>query len=169
MSLCPGCRAELPEIDGPVHRYIEASPACWAAYGRLQAGEPPLAPFWTQALIADAYAAQHPGVPSPQAIQSVAVHLVTLEAVLGERREPSEAVWIRTRAVERSRAGAVSFGWLEPRPEVWRETLADVIAGETPHDRAVIADRWVRAVLEGWREQHAETITAWTDAVLGGG
>jgi hypothetical protein len=67
---CPGCRAPLPPVDGPTHRYIGASPACWALYTALQSGgDPPLAPAPANALLVDAYAAQHPGAPSPQATQ----------------------------------------------------------------------------------------------------
>lgn len=32
---CPGYEVLVPEIDGPTHRYIEASAGCWAAYGKL--------------------------------------------------------------------------------------------------------------------------------------
>jgi hypothetical protein len=40
----PGCGALLARIDGPTHRYIGASPACWAIFTRLvNAGEPSLA------------------------------------------------------------------------------------------------------------------------------
>ena len=43
---CPGCQAPLPALDGPTHRYIGASPACWAIYAensRLMARQLPLA------------------------------------------------------------------------------------------------------------------------------
>lgn len=39
-------------------------------------------------LTVDAYAAQHPGQPSPQSIQSVAVHLVSLWHILEEGLPP---------------------------------------------------------------------------------
>jgi hypothetical protein len=61
---CPGCRAPLPPLDGQTHRYIGASPACWTIFAALHnAGEPPLAPAPMNALLDDAYAAQHPGTP----------------------------------------------------------------------------------------------------------
>ena len=34
---CLGCGAELPVFAGPVHRYMESSPGCWAAYGEVLA------------------------------------------------------------------------------------------------------------------------------------
>ncbi len=89
---CPGCCAGLPPLDGPTHRYIGASPACWAIFANLfNAGEPPLAPGPLNGLIGDAYAAQYPGTPSEQAIQSVAVHLLALYGVLNLGNVPGEA------------------------------------------------------------------------------
>ena len=35
---CVGCRGLVPDIDGPVHRYMTASPGCWRAYTELTAG-----------------------------------------------------------------------------------------------------------------------------------
>ena len=50
-------------------------------------------------LLADAYAAQHPGVPGPQAIQSVAIHLLVLEGVFNRGVAPENAQWVRRRAL----------------------------------------------------------------------
>jgi hypothetical protein len=48
-------------------------------------------------LVVDTYAVQHPGVPSPQAIQSVAIHLIRLHAqfVLQSASEHSHAIMRR--------------------------------------------------------------------------
>jgi hypothetical protein len=77
----PWLRGAGAPSDGPTHRYISASPACWAICTTFGAGEPPVAPSPLRELLVDAYA-PHPGVPSDQAIQSVAVHLITLYGVL---------------------------------------------------------------------------------------
>ena len=54
-TLCPGCQAQLAPADGPTHRYIGASPACWALYTTLyNGGEPPLAPAAQSQLLGDA-------------------------------------------------------------------------------------------------------------------
>lgn len=166
MSPCPGCCAELAPHDGPTHRYIGASAACWDRYGRLLAGVPAIAPGSRSSLLVDAYAAQHPGTPSPQAIQSVACHLVTLEAVLTGRRGAGDGVRLRARAVERGRDGSVTYGWLEPRPTRWPATIVDVLEGRTPEDRAERLDRWVHGVWEAWSDIHGEVISSWTDQVL---
>ena len=97
---CPGCRAELPDTDSPTHRYIGASPSCWAMYTALSSvGEPPMTPLPITTLLVDAYAAQHPGTPSPQSIQSVAVHLITLYGVLSKGGPFERALWLRQEAL----------------------------------------------------------------------
>ena len=77
---CPGCAIVLPEIEGPTHAYIESSPACWAKYGEVLAREYADPDLFAKVhrMSVDAYAVQHPGRPSPQSIQSVAVHLISL-------------------------------------------------------------------------------------------
>ncbi len=39
LRACVGCGALVPDLEGPAHRYIGASPGCWAAYGRLSERE----------------------------------------------------------------------------------------------------------------------------------
>ena len=94
---CPNCRALLEPFDGPTHRYLGASAACWALYSALNVGEPPVTSTPYNALMVDAYAAQHYGEPSPQAIQSVAVHLLALYGVLEQGQSVEQAIWLRTR------------------------------------------------------------------------
>ena len=36
---CFSCGAEVPKSDGPVHKYIDSSPGCWAAFGEVLARE----------------------------------------------------------------------------------------------------------------------------------
>ena len=83
---CPGCGMRHAPLDGPTHRYIGASPACWALFAPLTVGDVPDAALLADTrvppeiavpssradptlgvLLVDAYAAQHAGVPSPQA------------------------------------------------------------------------------------------------------
>ena len=162
---CPGCGATLPKVNGPTHRYIGASPACWAIYTALSnAGEPPIAPTPARALIVDAYAAQHPGTPSPQAIQSVAVHLLVLYGVLMRGVDPGTALWIRRRAL-RKRNGRKHdrFPWLTPPSFAGSLTVADIARAPTPPARAELSGSYVEAVWTRWSESHAATVAAWYD------
>ena len=132
---CPGCRAELPKLPGPTHRYIGASPACWAIFSDLlNAGKPPLAPAPANGLIGDAYAAQHPGTPVDQAIQSVAVHLLVLHGVFTRGLDPTSALWIRRLALrEKGKSRRGRFRWLEPPS--WPPPGGTLANGDTPETR----------------------------------
>ena len=65
---CVGCGARVPKMDGPTHRYMEASPGCWHVYGQVLARDY-TDPFLraVHRLTTDTYAVQHPGRPSPVA------------------------------------------------------------------------------------------------------
>jgi Family of unknown function (DUF5946) len=161
---CVGCGAILPVIpDGPVHRYMTSSAACWAIFNTLNDPERSLEFVAFNALIVDAYAVQHPGVPSSQqAINSVAVHLMTLHGIFEKKFKPDQAVWLRQRP---GRPGSVDkhsrFHWLTPPSFANCLTVADVAAGETPHERSSIVEAWVRDVWKTWSELHGNQIAIW--------
>jgi hypothetical protein len=161
---CPDCKAVLPKVDGPTHRYLGASASCWAMYLALSGGgEPPIAPGPFNALLVDTYAVQHPGVPSNQAIQSVAVHLLTLYGVL-ERGVPVErAVWLRTRPLrEGAQHKHQRFVWLTPPSFVGSLKIADIVAAPTPQARAERAKDYVDNVWSiWWQTEHAPTLVQW--------
>lgn len=161
-SRCPGCGALLPVIDGPTHRYIGASPACWAIYSALNAGEPPIAGGPYNGLIVDAYAAQHPGTPSNQATQSVAVHLLTLYGVFEQGVAPADALWVRQRSLrgtaeERHRR----FRWLTPPVFDGSNTVAQITAAPTPAARSAQLQHYVESVWQTWAALHAPTLAEW--------
>jgi hypothetical protein len=58
----------------------------------------------------DAYAAQHPGVPSRRSTQSVAIHLVGLHLILERGYEPERV----TAAIRLALARGQDFVWLDP-------------------------------------------------------
>ncbi|MDT8306831.1 MAG: DUF5946 family protein, partial [Anaerolineae bacterium] len=137
VEVCPDCGSRLPRFDGPTHRYVGASPACWALFANLvNAADPPLAPASLNGLITDAYMAQHPGTRSPQAIQSVAVHLLALYGILVRGVAPGNAQWIRQRALRKGRTAKHDrFAWLAPPPLAGSLTLADIARAATPGAR----------------------------------
>lgn len=165
---CPGCGALLPASAGPTHAYIGASPACWAQFSALfNGGEPPLAPAPLAALIGDAYAAQHPGTPSAQATQSVAVHLLTLYGVLVRGVAPQNALWVRRRALRTgARAKHGRFTWLTPPGARYAATIVDIIRAPTPAARAEQVAPYIHAVWERWSQPHGATIAVWYDAYV---
>ncbi len=155
---CPGCGANLPAIEGPTHKYLEASPACWAAYCEVLARE-----FSDQELFlrvhrftVDSYAVQHPGRPSPPSIQSVAVHLMSLCTLI---EGGSTTAWAKMVIKEAVRVKG-RFVWLQPPKSMGPVTVADVwgAQGTVAHEKAVKA--WSRSAWEAWSPHHA-TIRSW--------
>jgi uncharacterized protein DUF5946 len=159
MSTCPGCAVVLPEVAGPSHPYMHASPACWATYGEVLARsyqDPQLR--HVHQLLVDAYAVQHPGVPSRRAARSVGIHLMTLCLVLERGADPREGPRLHKLMVERP-----IFHWLEPPSSRGDLTVVDVhtAADASGHIAAVRA--WAGSAWEAWRPHHA-TVRGWLDA-----
>jgi hypothetical protein len=161
----------LPKIDGPTHRYIEASPACWAIYTNLTgAGEPPLASSRLSGLVVDAYAAQHPGTPSDQSIQSVAVHLLVLYGVLVRGQPPDRALWLRRRPLRDGKIPKHSrFRWLASPSFEGSLTVADIAQAPTPEARAEVAGQYVEQVWSLWAKEHLKTVVGWYEKYVAPG
>lgn len=154
---CPGCGALVPDLDGPTHAYVGASPGCWKIYGDVLAreyGELRNPPY--HRMTVDAYAAQHPGVESRRSVQSVAGHLIALHLVLERGLDTGYA----TKVLGRITQVADRFVWLTPPDFSESMTVLDVAAAATPgdHERAVRA--WASSVWEAWRDEH-ETVREW--------
>src|SRR6185436_18111162 len=103
LTPCQGCGALFPPYDGPTHRYVGASAACWALFNwSVISGDPDATDLVSRsripetvvqipassdessfdALLGDAYGVQHHGEDSPQAIQSVAGHLLNIHGLV---------------------------------------------------------------------------------------
>lgn len=163
LEQCPDCKAWLPAVASAAHRYIGASPSCWAIFSALVNGsDPSLAPHPLNALLLDAYAVQHPGQPSPPAIQSVTVHLLALYGVLEAGIAPEQVLWIRQRAV---RGGAherhTRFTWLTPPDFTGSPTIAESVARDTPAARTAQAVSYIQAIWGLWHAKHSERIRHW--------
>ncbi|MEA2573500.1 MAG: hypothetical protein QOH93_798 [Chloroflexia bacterium] len=162
---CVGCGALVPDIDGPTHRYIGASPGCWQAYGELLArgyGGPGVNPGFgpVHRLAVDSYAAQHPGVPGKQSSQSVAAHLFVLCVVLERGVDPSFATTAIIQFVEKNKARGLA--WMEPPPSLGDLTVLDVLSAGSTQDHNSRVMRWAASVWEAWKPHHA-TVRAWAD------
>ena len=158
---CVGCGALFPEQEGPVHRYMESSPGCWAAYGEVLAREYSDREFGTRhRLTVDAYAAQHPGRPSPQTVQSVAVHLISLGLVLERGFDPRRA----TAAIKAAASRKGSFRWLQPPASLGEVTVADVFRARDAAEHLAAVEAWAASVWRAWSAHH-DTVRGWADAL----
>lgn len=151
IAVCPGCGSRLPAVEGPVHAYMTASPACWAAFGQVTAREyqdPGL--MAVHRLSVDAWAVQHPGDGSRRAIQSVGLHLARLMVQLegGLQGEAANAAMLGFAARKSE------LPELPPRKS-YRMTIADVVGATAPADHARAVQRWAEAVWADWSDHHA--------------
>ena len=140
-----------------MHRYMESSPGCWAVYGEVLAreyGQPAF--FRMHKFTVDAYAVQHPGQPSPQSIQSVAVHLSRLCLML-ERGTTADAATATMQNIARRKDG---FRWLEPPPSRGAVTVADVHRAASPDEHAARVRAWAASAWEAWSAHHG-TVRGW--------
>ena len=151
LAACPGCGAPVPDVSGPTHAYIGASPGCWAAWGALQARsfeQPGIAAV--QPLAVDVYAVQHPGAAERRAIQSVWVHLVSLCLILERGRTAADGI----RAKQRLLAGPRTFSRLEAPTTRYAITVLDVAAVADPDAVPATVRRWAGVTWEAWRAHH---------------
>ena len=180
LSPCPGCGALFPDFEGPTHRYIGASAGCWALFNRTATdggmddtglvaqskipeitvripaqGESPLldAPLG-DALFGDAYGVQHHGGESPQAIQSVAVHLLNLYGILSGRT--TQPRWPISRAL-RTRG---VFRKLEPPVPGSALTIRHLFPGGGVA-APVTRGQYIVSVFEAWMALHHTTVEQW--------
>lgn len=158
-----------------MHPYIGASVACWAMFSWSQAGggsdptgliarsrvpdNPVPVPahgdaVTTDVLWGDAYGVQHHGGDSPQAVQSVAVHLLDLHGIIsGQTTRPGWAIEraLRTRGV---------FRKLDPPPLGSALTFRHLFPGGgvvTPVTRS----QYVVSVYEAWMALHRSVVEQW--------
>ena len=162
-SACPGCRLVREEVDGPTHAYVGASAACWAIFATWSggSGQAPAVPGVRQ-LVLDAYMVQHPGVPEPRAIRSVAIHLMSLCLRLERGVRPEDA----PRMIQRFLARPPAFRWLEPPVPNGALTIADVADTAGGTLAPTVANAYGLGVWEAWSPHHA-TVRGWLDASLG--
>ena len=161
VEICPGCAVELPPHDGPVHRYMESSPSCWAAYGEVLARE--FSDYRYMAvhrLTVDTYAVQHPGQPSPQSIQSVSIHLMALHLIFEQGWKFEGVPPFLSKAANR-----FTFAWLDPPADLGSLTVSHVLAAESSEEHGQRVEAWSRSVWDAWAPHHPQ-IRTWAEEVL---
>jgi hypothetical protein len=113
-------------------------------------------------LTVDAYAVQHPGRPSPQSAQSVAVHLISLHLVLEKGFAAEKATGAIARAV---RTGG-PYMWMPPPPSRDLVTVAQVHGTTSAQAHVAAARDWAASAWTAWSAHH-EQVRSWSRAVSG--
>ena len=112
--------------------------------------------FRVHRVTVDAYAAQHPGQASRRSIQSVAVHLIGLYAVLQLGHNNRRA----TEAVRKAADSSDRFVWLEPPDSRGTVTVLDVAAALNPAEHQSVVLRWAHSIWDSWKANH-QTVQRW--------
>jgi hypothetical protein len=153
---CLGCGALVPDIDGPSHEYMLAAPGCWATFNEVAVQQYEIASFDLRRMAVDAYAVQHPGTTDRRAVQSVAVHLISLYFVLERGITPTAATdKMRVALTDKSR-----FVWLKPPSSMGEITVVDVVNITDPTEHEALVKRWARSAWEAWSAHH-DQIRKW--------
>jgi CTP:molybdopterin cytidylyltransferase MocA len=160
---CPGCGALYdPMPKGPIHEYIGASAACWAAFGELLARE-----FQDSAYgrihrhTVDTYAVQHPGVDGRRQRQSIAVHLIGLCHWLEHGMTASQLTPITQQLASASR----EWPWLDP-PDAYSMGPTDVLRATDGVSHGRLVREWAEAVWDAWSAHHV-LVRRWAADALG--
>lgn len=154
---CLGCGALVPQMTGPTHRYMASAPGCWSVYGEVLAREYSDPPYAARhQLTVDAYAIQHPGQPSRQSIQSVAVHLISLCLILERDLAPPRA----RQAIQKISRDRVQFAWLTPPATRGAVTVAEVHGAEAVAEHLERVSAWAESAWAAWAMHHA-TVRQW--------
>lgn len=152
VETCVGCGGVFAAMDGPIHRYMTSSPGCWLRYGEVLGvlATRPDAQVARQ-LCTDAFAAQHPGAPSSQAIQSVAVHLLNMHDY-----------FVHKRPVTAPRPGGPkgAFHWLTPPLFAGSRTVLDIPTEGSTDVLESAAREWALAVWRAWSSEHQQ-VASW--------
>lgn len=157
MFECPGCGLQSPVSAGPTHPSMRSSPGCWAAFGEVLAREfSDPAYFPLHQVTVDTYAGSHPGGRDRRAVQTTALHLMTLQLVLEQRADASVGRVLHKRMIERLPA----LTWLEPPVVYGRMTAADVLRAASAAEHLRLIRRWAEDVWAAW-EPHHPTVRAW--------
>ena len=160
---CPWCGAPVPDVSGPVHKYVPSAPGCWQTFGQVQADEslrfgyPP-----AHRLVVDAYMAQHPGDGGDRRDrQSVFVHLAGLCAVLELHIEPHRVTDLLSRVL-RARP---DFPVLSRQHGPGELTVLHLLGANDLDDYHQRAGAWASVVWATWEPHHALISDAVTAAL----
>jgi hypothetical protein len=111
-------------------------------------------------LTVDAYAVQHPGTDTPQARNSVGIHLSRLLLIL-ERGWPIERA---NAAMQSITAKKNSYPWLTPPENPGPLTVRHPLTAATPEEHAEKIEQWARSVWMAWAVHHP-TVRAWCESI----
>ena len=144
---------------GPVHRYVDAAPGCWALYCSLepfkQSLDPRDAPTVTQWLV-DGYAVQHATNLERANRQSVALHLMSLCASF---ERGATGTQLRVALADWSHR---EYEALLPLPDAYPLTVVDVVRAPQG-ERTASVSQFAYSTWTAWSGHH-DRVRRWLDS-----
>jgi len=130
---------------------MDSSPGCWKLFGQILEKEYSNHEYMVNHRITvDAFAVQHYGKPSPQAIQSVNLHLASMYVI-----------YVRGFDVKLADNGLTTLAkykselfWLDPPNDVGEITVADVLKAQTADDHSKLVYNWGKSIWDAWAVHH---------------
>ena len=160
---CP-CGAKALNFGGDVHEYLLAVPGCWAMFNEVLEREySDYGYARVHHLTVDSYTSQHPGNDTPQAINSVGVHLSSLYMVLERNLPLGEAARFKQTLAKANKAQPL-FEQLRPPPSFGPITVERIWEATTPEQHSSIAREWASSVWQAWKPRH-EKVKAWAHSI----
>jgi hypothetical protein len=165
---CIGCGATVPDVDYPAWRPEKYPAATSSGCYKIYYEEIPVREYsdWKyppiHRLTVDAYAAQHPGQETPQTIQSVIVHLTSINVVLAKDVPPETATEMMQHLID---THADEFSWLDPPANRGDITVVDVAQARDLDEHTALVTEWTHSVWEAW-DNHHSTLEQWTQRAL---
>jgi len=151
---CFSCQAEIPDIGGLVHRYMDSSPGCWKLFGQILEKEYSNPDYMVNHRITvDAFAVQHYGKPSPQAIHSVNLHLASMYLIYDRGFD----VKLADKGLTILAKYKSELFWLDPPENVGEITVADILKVHTSDEHCKLVFDWGKSIWDAW-EVHHQTI-----------
>jgi hypothetical protein len=156
---CFSCGALVPDIEGPVHKYMVSAPGCWKLYGDILAKEysPDFYDLNIHRITVDTYAVQHPGKPERRAIQSVNAHLISLYCVYEKKLSGAQATKILKRIAENEKF-VNQFVWLDPPVFEKTRNVTDILKANNQEEHKKWVQTWGDSVWQAWKEKYFQTI-----------
>lgn len=156
-ACCQSCGATFQRKDGPTHPYLESSPECWEAFGRLIGKEyEDFGVLWkVHQLAVDAYALQHPGQASKKTAQSLWIHLTSLYLQL-EKKKSGEVSLQKIKKIADHYQD--EYQWIAPPRLSGEINVAYVLQATSKPQHKKRVRLWARAVWSAWTSAHNDEI-----------
>ena len=152
---CFGCGAKSLNIEGDCHKYMLASPGCWAMFTEIMEREFSDLRYWKgHQFTVDAYACQHVGLKEDKrAVNSVNIHLASLYGIFEEGVPISETPKLRSQFSQHYK-GRDILKRLEPPKSFGKLSIYELWNNEDANLHYELAENWARSVWNAWSHQH---------------